>query len=277
MSVAWTRAALHGMLDKVHRNYLPSQVSQVKVESWVDDLAEIVSGTTDQCIEAAVSVGRIIGEEVRKLRLKIAPKSKVVFNRTGVANAVVEGLAAAGVQVTSTDFTKDLGIGTVACGTRRSTRTSAERLKKMKRRLGKIKTLVRQDRRCRRLILTGAKPQGTWGHQGAGFAPSTLVEVRRSFAAAAMIRRPGGCATTAFGLSIGLSADPLVSLRVELVQCWLEVARCTSVPLTAIARTWDLLRGRLAGPRRWSRVCGPMAAVIATLSDIGWVPLEPTR
>ena len=71
-----------------------------------------------------------------------------------------------------------------------------------------------------------------------------------------MIRRPGGCATTAFGLSIGLSSDPTVSLRVELVQCWLEVARGTSVPLTAIARTWELLRGRLAGPRRRSRVCG---------------------
>ena len=39
LSVAWTRAVLHGMLDKVHRQYRPSQV---KVESWVDDLAEIV-------------------------------------------------------------------------------------------------------------------------------------------------------------------------------------------------------------------------------------------
>ena len=114
----------------------------------------------------------VIGEELRRLKFTIAPKSKVVFNRPGVASAVAEALAAGGVQVTTTDFTKDLGISTVACGARRSTRAAAERRAKMRLRLTKIRALVRQDRRCRRLILTGAKPQGTWGHQGAGFAPA---------------------------------------------------------------------------------------------------------
>ena len=104
-----------------------------------------------------------------------------------------------------------VGIGTVACGPRRNVQIAAERRGKMKKRLGRIRTLARQDRRCKALIFTGAKPQGTWGHQAAGLAPSTILQVRRSFAAAAMIRRPGGCATTAFSLGISMEADPAVA------------------------------------------------------------------
>ena len=184
-------------------------------------------------------------------------------------------MASAGVVVTAAGITKDLGLGAVACGSRRDVRQAAERRGRMKKRLGRIRTLVRQDRRCRSLVFTGAKPQGTWGHQGAGLAPSTILEIRRNFATAAMIRRPGGCTTTAFGLTLGFEADPAVSLRAELVQCWMEVARTSAVPRAALERVWGKLRELISGPRRWSRVRGPMAAVVATIVDLGWVPLKP--
>ena len=90
------------------------------------------------------------------MRLKISPKSKVAFSRPGVARAVAEELAAGGIHVTATDFTKDLGLGTVVREPRRSAHVAAERRATMRRRLRRIKALVRRGRRCRSLIFTGA-------------------------------------------------------------------------------------------------------------------------
>jgi len=44
----------------------------------------------------------------------------------------------------------------------------------------------------------------------------------------------------------------------------------------ALADTWDELRQKLEeAPSKWNRVAGPTAAVIATLTDLGWTPHEP--
>jgi hypothetical protein len=64
-----------------------------------------------------------------------------------------------------------------------------------------------QDMKCRHLVWTGAKPQGTWGHQGVGLAPTSVNRIRQQFAATAMIRRSGGCTTTAFALTVGQDSD----------------------------------------------------------------------
>ena len=146
----------------------------------------------------------------------------------------------------------------------------------MRKRLVKIRTLVKQDRRCRAMVWIGAKPQGTWGHQGGGLAPSTVLKLRQQFAGAAMLRRPGGCTTTAYGMTVGLAADPTITLRVELMQSWLEIAAKPGVPHTALAKVWRRKQTELAGPGRWSKVRGPMSAVIATLQDMRWQPVGPT-
>ena len=46
LSVAWTRAVLHGMLDALHRQY---PAYQFRIESWVDDLASIAQGAASRC------------------------------------------------------------------------------------------------------------------------------------------------------------------------------------------------------------------------------------
>ena len=76
----------------------------------------------------------------------------MVFNRPGVAKEVARRLQEAGVQVTAAEITKDLGVGTAACGSRRTAGFSKERLAKMSRRLRRVRTLVRVDRRCRALV-----------------------------------------------------------------------------------------------------------------------------
>ena len=115
------------------------------------------------CEEVAVETGITLARSAVALGLSISAKSKVVFNRPGVAREVARRLKEAGVEVTAAELTKDLGIGTTACASRRIVKCSTERLGKMAKRLRRVKTLVRVDRRCRALAWTGCKPQGTRG------------------------------------------------------------------------------------------------------------------
>ena len=147
----------------------------------------------------------------------------------------------------------------------------------MAKRPRRVKTLVREDWQCRALAWTGGKPQGTWGHQAKGFPPSTVLKIRQQFSEVAMLRRSWGCTTTAFALSVGIDADPSIKLSIEVIESWLQVLAESKVPKEAILRAWDRMKPELLGPRRWLRVKGPMAVVIATLVDMRWQPLAPTR
>jgi ribonuclease HI len=274
LSVSWTRAVLFSMLEAAHRRY---PVEHYFIDSWVDDLSSVIQGTAQMCEDIAVETGKQLAASCRDLGLVISDKSKVLFNRPGAAKQVALRLQAEGIFVSASTITKDLGIGTAAGGTRRHTSVMKARRSSMAKRLSRIRVLVRQDRRCRTLIWTGAKPQGTWGHQGVGLAPTAILQIRRQFAAAAMIRRSGGCTTTAFALTVGPDSDPMVSIRVELLQCWLQVASTTTVQPVALEKVWCKQAKTLAGPLRWGKVKGPMGAVIATLMDLGWQPEGPTR
>jgi hypothetical protein len=274
LSVSWTRAVLFSMLEVAHRRY---PVEHYFVDSWVDDLSSVIQGTTQMCKDIAVETGVQLAGAAKQLGLVISEKSKVIFNRPGVAKQVALRLQEEGVPVTAAMLTKDLGIGTGACSSRRHTGVMKTRRCSMTTRLNRIRILVKQDRKCRHLVWTGAKPQGTWGHQGVGLAPTSINRIRQQFAAAAMIRRGGGCTTTAFALTVGQDSDPMISLRVELLKSWLEVAATTTVQPSALQKVWRQQQQKLSGPLRWGQVKGPMGAVIATLTDLGWIPEGPTR
>ena len=128
------------------------------------------------------------------------------------------------------------------------------------------------------MVWIAAKPQGTWGHQGQGLAPSTVARLRQQFGVASLIRRPGGCTTAAFRFNVGLEKDPTIQLRQELLITWLQVVASSTVPARALYKVWKGLKIHLAdAARRWHRVQRPMGAVVATLLDLGWDPFGPTR
>jgi hypothetical protein len=91
------------------------------------------------------------------------------------------------------------------------------------------------------------------------------------------MKRSGGCTTTAYALTVGQDSDPEINVRMELLRIWLEVVASTSVPKTALQKVWSQQQQRLAAPRKWGQVKGPLGAVLATLHDLGWEPSEPTR
>ena len=147
----------------------------------------------------------------------------------------------------------------------------------MTKRLLRIKQLFRIDKRCTAMIWIGARPQGTWGHQGNGLAPTTVKRLRQQFSSAAMLRRPSGCTTSAFALNVGIEKDPTISLRTKTFSSWFDILKAPGGAEPSITRTWEQLASNLAGPSRWQRVQGPMAAVVATLYDLGWSPHEPAK
>ena len=104
-----------------------------------------------------------------------------------------------------------------------------------------------------------------------GLAPSCIRKIRQQFAGASMIRKSGGCTTTAFALTVGLEKDPSLKLRLEVVECWLRVLAETTIPMEAIKRAWPRSNIDLEGnSKRWLIARGPMAAVIAALLDMRW-------
>ena len=182
----------------------------------------------------AVGAGVYIADGAKRLGLKISPQGAVLFNRPGVAKIVADLLREAGVDIKASN----LGVGTTAGGQRR-TRTQQLRRAQMGKRLAKIRGLVKQSKRCRVMVWVGAKPQGTWGHQGNGLAPTSVRHLRQQFAGAAMIRKVGGCTTTAFAITVGLEKDPTIGIRHELFNFWLELVLNPSIPKQGLAKVWD--------------------------------------
>ena len=81
----------------------------------------------DRLTQIATRTGESIAKAAAGLKLVISGKSRAVFNRPGVAKQVAEQLQMAGVPVKAASITKDLGIGTAACGAQRVTKYSTER------------------------------------------------------------------------------------------------------------------------------------------------------
>ena len=90
------------------------------------------------------------------------------------------------------------------------------------------------------------------------------------------VRKVGGCTTTAIAMNLGTHKDPFCSLRLELVEAWLRAYNDTSIPQDAVAKLWAETLPKLADHQtRWNRAKGPLAAVVATLLDLLWVPEAP--
>eukprot|EP00972_Heterocapsa_arctica_P021237 3125767-Heterocapsa_arctica.AAC.1 len=182
-------------------------------------------------------------------------------------------LANRGIQVKVANTVRDLGID-ATLGTRRSTPTSRARTGKSFRRMVKIKVLGKFNKKAAKLLQTGARPQATWGHQARGTPPSVLQTLRGKMAIAAGLKA-GGCSSTALFLSCGLAGDPAYFLPIELISNWIMLWRTCPEVRVGIAKVWDTsLSDLTAAKGKWHKVRGPLAALQATLMDLGWQPKQ---
>ena len=136
--------------------------------------------------------------------------------------------------------------------------------------IGSFSRVVRSTRKC---VRTGALPQALWGIETLGLAPSNLTRLRAKAAAATGIVSPGRCPKTAIILGFGRFGDPLHDIAKRMVVSWWSFWHAAPLLLKCRLRiAWRKIHRNICTPSwvRWHCVNGPIAALIATLSEAGW-------
>ena len=271
-SVDFTRALLYNLMDKIHADYRPMQAS-----TWVDDIAQVVTGTPATAVSLASLSGAALARALQQKGLTISAKSTFVATTKAHAIAVQQYLADAGFAVQVSAVGQDLGADFVAGGTRRVT-MQGTRLRKV---FSGVKHTLKlgqstKGSATRKLILTGVRPRA-YGFSVMGAAPTTVQRMRASIVQGLCIRKPGGCTTTALYTHGYADKDPLVAMTVDNIVGFVEAVKTEGALTPIMCKAWANIISSLPDAGKWSKVAGPMASAIATLTDLGWAPLEPTK
>jgi hypothetical protein len=236
-SVAWTRALMHDLLSHLHAAYKP-----IVIESWVDDLSQMVVGTPSQVGNKTFRAGCELRDGMLAKGCSVSTKSTLPCSTSALGKSIVNNFAKKGIKLTYSQAARDLGI---------------------------------VERQAKKLFVTGALPQFTWGFQANGLSPTAVQTLRATMANASGVRRSGGCCTTALALHFGPEQDPAFKLREELFAMWFSLWSDLKAHRMIIAKIWPAKLAKLDCPSRWQKVTGHIDAVIATALDIGWRPIQP--
>ena len=270
-SIAWTRLFLFELLDYLHRAYRPTTI-----QSWVDDLSQRTQGPESLVTRMAEACAVELAQGIADRGGKVSNKSIIMASSSRLAKRVQTSLEARGFSLKVAQTGRDLGVD-ATCTKRRSIKVFKHRYRLGMNRAARIASLTRVTKKAKKLANTGARPQLTWGHQAKGVAPTMIRKIKAALGHATGARRRGVCTTTAIMLDQEVGKDPEVFLRVELLVTWLEAMCAMKGRMFSVKWVWKRLTERLRVKSRWSRVSGHMAAVIATLLDISWKPLEPLK
>jgi hypothetical protein len=265
------RVMLHEILAGLHVRH-----PMVKFREFVDDLVARCEGTSRLILSWLPAASADLVQQLTAKGLQVSyDKSVVAGSSPRVARAVHSALARLRLNFRlAAGEVKDLGVGQ-AGGTRRRTRLWKARLSNACKRGGRALRL-KFTGAAPKLIATGAIPTAAYG-AAAGVAPKHLHRLRSLAARAVAGTTTASCKTTSLALSGRLAADPGNRLRAEALVLWIKVIR--KVPterLLALGKAWEAAVGKLQDKRtRWATVVGPLGATVATLLDLGWVPLRP--
>ena len=265
-SMAFAKVFLQGMLSDLNAKYSPTSF-----ESWVDDVNQSTAGPKAIVRTQAPAAARSFVVAARALGCRISSKSTIVASSLELARHVQKQLAPY-VRVEVATHGRDLGIDYSATK-RRSIHVFAKRMKLAKARLRRIKAIAKKHKEAKKLVKTGFKPQATWGHAAKGMSPTAVRQYRANFATAQSSWRHGTCSTTLLAITQYPMVDPGVALRADLFHQWFQAVHDMPKLRLQLKRHWNVLRPKLQGPTRWSRVHDQMGAVIATLVDLGWQPV----
>ena len=131
-----------------------------------------------------------------------------------------------------------------------------------------VSQLGRASKQAKRLVITGVRPR-FYGFAAMGSSPTTTLKMRAILENAAGIRKPGGCATTAFFLADMDHQDPCLSFPLETTLEF-AIAHAGSGMKLANAQAWCTKLPSLEDRCRWGKVYGALSAAMASLLDAGF-------
>ena len=171
-SVPWVKALLHPGSQELAREH-------PMYRTYVDDVSNVSVGSApdvqDEIVRCALSFNSSI---VIKRKFTLSPKSAVVASSNKLALRIANELASYGIKVQVVNTTRDVGVMYTA-GVWRNSAGSTKRMSKAVKRTKRISNISKVTRSARKLFVSGAYPQATWGHQCVGIAPSQMLALRR--------------------------------------------------------------------------------------------------
>ena len=152
-----------------------------------------------------------------------------------------------------------------------------ERFRKGKLRTLATRRLSRTNKRAKKLWRPGSLAQLKWGSSNLGLPWRQLVSIRGLAHAALGRPTAGRCAFTTTRLEY--PEDPIATIVKENLSEWHKLqSRLPDRLRRRVHLQWTSWHQRLhPAETRWKRVRGPTSSVVATLLDLQWVPISPTR
>ena len=199
--------------------------------------------------------------------LKISSKSTITASSQDIADDLQCKLAACGLSLKAEASAKDLGVDFAGGGRRRNPvqqlrLLGAQWARRMVSQLGKA------TKQAKRLVITGVRPR-FYGFAAMGSSPTATLKMRAILGNAAGIRKPGGCASTAFFLAGMEHQDPCLSFPLETILEF-AIAHAGSGMKLANAQAWISKLPILEDRCRWGKVYGTLSAAMASLLDAGF-------
>ena len=275
-------------------NDLHYAIPNVLLGEHVDDLRHRTEGcNVEQAIGDSVAATIKLIDDIKAIGLEVAEnKCHVVATRPKDAERVVSALAGNGINFTAEISVRDLGVD-AGLGNRRFTATMDKRMIKGAVRAKRAGVIHKFTKKKGTMWNTSVLPTIGYGGASFGISPTRIKKLRTIAVHSSGVYHNGGCVTTALRLLGITHKDPAIFARVDQLKQWFQfvdethaIARGNAdgtntkkavqfAKRSDIFRAWGKLKNHLSCGSRWHRVHGPMAATIATLSDLGWNPVSP--
>ena len=263
----YSRLLLYNMLETMHQ-VIPAAAPR----SFVDDLAQLITGDEETVIDLACRSVRILIAMLKGIKIVVSGKTMIIGSRLRIAKAIQKRiLSECGVDIFATRHGTDLGID--CGGATRAVSHQTDRGIKADARNTRAKFLTSLCRRAESMVSTGSNPQRSYGFCVMGMPPAKLDHWRASNASAIGIAT-SACKTSAFALR-GDNMDPALTVPSDQIRFWLELYSTADPVLQVKLQTaWFKIPARTSSAR-WKAVTGPCAASFLTQAQIGWKPIGP--
>ena len=271
----FARIVLKRILFHVHTRFHPLVVTK----SWVDDVNQRSEGSEQEVADAIVDAGCALAEGIQALNLVVADKSRVIASKWSLAKSIAARFAKLKVPILAASTAADLGIDR-GSGVAAAKPTGSKRFRRSMVKaavFAKFSRGARRSRTGRKLFNSGVVPQAAHHAKVHGMPPTQVAKVRTAAGAVLNNASRGRCLTTRLALEYK-DSDPGIAIPMALIDAWIDFLVHHPEDYERAKQTWPLTLKRLRSAKhRWRKVRGAMSAVIATLLDLGWDPVQVNR
>lgn len=214
-SVSLARGLLYQLVHD-----LSSVIPRCPCWAHVGDLSHpLVAKSAVTLRQALLEAGRLVGDEVSRLKLRLSTKFKALHSNS-TTRAVARCLTTEGIPMTAAKSTDDMGID-MTVRVQRKTAARKASIANARNRAKRTNAMVRFDRTALKLVNPSTGAMQSYGHQVVGSTASETMAMRRNIKRATHLAGPA-CVTTSLALLRGSNADLGVKGPVETIDMWLQ-------------------------------------------------------